>query len=240
MLVASTSADAQLRRSTGTSFPDAGSLPAGTCRIWIEGVPANRQPAATDCDTARRRQPSNSRIIYGTRRGTNVYGNRDPRSIPGTGQYDPRYDPRSPQYDPRLDPHDNGRWDGDRNRDKSARKHEKQHDKAERKHEKEHDKEWKKSNKRGDRDHDEHDDRDHNYGDRDRDRDGRYGTRGPSRQSCVDVNRDGICDSLQSASQAIPRGIPQTVPQGTTRRVCTDANRDGKCDDGGPLVRVTP
>ena len=240
MLVASTSADAQLRRSTGTSFPDAGSLPAGTCRIWIEGVPANRQPAATDCDTARRRQPSNSRIIYGTRRDANVYGNRDPRSIPGTGQYDPRYDPRSPQYDPRLDPHDNGRWDGDRNRDKSARKHEKQHDKAERKHEKEHDKEWKKSNKRGDRDHDEHDDRDHNYGDRDRDRDGRYGTRGPSRQSCVDVNRDGICDSLQSASQAIPRGIPQTVPQGTTRRVCTDANRDGKCDDGGPLVRVTP
>ena len=240
MLVASTSADAQLRRSTGTSFPDAGSLPAGTCRIWIEGVPANRQPAATDCDTARRRQPSNSRIIYGARRDANVYGNRDPRSIPGTGQYDPRYDPRSPQYDPRLDPHDNGRWDGDRNRDKSARKHEKQHDKAERKHEKEHDKEWKKSNKRGDRDHDEHDDRDHNYGDRDRDRDGRYGTRGPSRQSCVDVNRDGICDSLQSTSQAIPRGIPQTVPQGTTRRVCTDANRDGKCDDGGPLVRVTP
>ena len=205
-------------------------------RVWIDGVPADRQPAPTDCDTARRRQPRNSRIIYGAGRSTNVYGNRDPRSIPGSSQYDPRYDPRSAQYDPRLDPHNNGRWNDDR--DKEARKHEKQHDKAERKHEKEHDKEWKKSNKRGGRDHDEHDDRDHNYGDRDRD--GRYGTRGPSRQSCVDANRDGICDSLQSTSQAIPRGIPQTVPQGTTRRVCTDANRDGKCDDGGPLVRLTP
>ncbi|MEO7712210.1 MAG: hypothetical protein ABIV10_04770, partial [Gemmatimonadaceae bacterium] len=232
MLVASTSADAQLRRSTSTTFPDAQSLPAGTCRVWIDGVPANRQPAPSDCDTARRRQPRNSRIIYGAGRSTNVYGNRDPRSIPGSSQYDPRYDPRSAQYDPRLDPHNNGRWNDDR--DKKARKHEREHEKAERKHEKEHDKEWKKSNKRGGRDDEESDDRDRNDGDRNRER------RGGSRRMCVDANRDGICDSLQPSSQAIPRGIPQTVPQGSTRRVCTDANRDGRCDDGGPLVRVTP
>ena len=240
MLVAGTSADAQLRRTTSTSYPDAQSLPAGTCRIWIDGVPANRQPAPTDCETARRRQPRNSRIIYGARRDANVYGNRDPRSIPGSSQYDPRYDPRSSQYDPRLDPHDNGRWDGDRDRGKSARKHEREHEKAERKHEKEHDKEWKKSNKRGDGRDEDTDDRNRN--DRDRDRDRRIDDRdrrGSPRQTCVDANRDGICDSLQPSSQGIPGGIPQTVPQGTSRRVCTDANRDGRCDDGGPLVRVT-
>lgn len=235
VLVAGSSADAQLRRSTGTSFPDAQSLPAGTCRIWIEGVSADRQPAATDCDTARRRQPRNSRIIYGTRRDANVYGNRDPRSIPGSSQYDPRYDPRSAQYDPRLDPHDNGRRG-----DKVARKHERRHDKAERKHQREDNKEWKKASKRGGRDHEDSEDSDDTDRNRDsnRNRNGDHDRRSGSRGTCVDANRDGICDRLQTTSQGIPSGIPQTVPQGTSRRVCTDANRDGRCDDGGPLVRV--
>jgi hypothetical protein len=224
MLVAGASADAQLRRSTGTVYPDAQSLPAGMCRIWIEGLPASRQPAPTDCETARRTQPRNSRIIYGTR-PTNVYGNRDPRSIPGTPQYDPRYDPRSPQYDPRLDPHNrDGRYD-----DKYDRKRDKEREKWERKREKEREKAWKKAHKEHGRDHDDDDDR----WDRDhRDRDGRYGT---GQQGCADLNRDGICDSRQSTTRTVPR----TLPEGTTR-VCVDANRDGRCDDGGPLVRRIP
>jgi len=238
MLVAGSSADAQLRRTTGTTYPDAQTMPTGMCRIWIEGLPANRQPAPTDCATARRNQPRNSRIIYGSR-PTNVYGNRDPRSIPGTPQYDPRYDPRSGQYDPRLDPHNRGN-DG-RNDDKYDRKRDKEREKWERKREKEREQAWKKANKGKGHDRDD-DDRDHDRRDRDGRYDGRNGTYGTvQQQGCIDANRDGICDNRQSGSQTIPRTIPQTVPQGsTTRGVCVDANRDGRCDDGGPLVRTRP
>jgi len=242
MLIGVPAANAQLRRTTTTTYPDAQTLPTGTCRVWIDGLPTNRQPAPTDCETARRNQPRNSRIIYGSR-PTNVYGNRDPRSIPGTRQYDPRYDPRSSQYDPRLDPHDNGRsardreeWQRRQERDRleAQRKQERERDKYQRKQQKEREKEWKKDHKGNGKDHDGDDDRDRRYGNRD----GRYDGRGTVQQGCVDANRDGICDSAQSSTQTIPRGIPGTVPQGTTRRVCVDANRDGKCDDGGPLVRM--
>ena len=258
MLVAAASANAQLPRSTSRTYPDAQTLPTGMCRIWIDGVPANRQPAATDCATARRTQPRNSRIIYGSR-PTNVYGNRDPRSIPGSPQYDPRFDPRSSQYDPRLDPRNrgnNGRND-DRYDDRYDSKRDKDQAKWERKQQKERDKEWKKSG-RGNNGHDDGDNRDDddddhrgNRGGRDqqgqhgqqgqngeygdRGQNGTYDTRGTIQQGCIDANRDGVCDRAQSSTQTIPRG----VPQGTTRRVCVDANRDGKCDDGGPLVRVT-
>lgn len=39
--------------------------PPGMCRIWINGVPANKQPAPTDCVTALRNRPSNGRILFG-------------------------------------------------------------------------------------------------------------------------------------------------------------------------------
>ena len=39
--------------------------PAGMCRIWITGVPANRQAAPTDCASAIRNRPPNGRVIYG-------------------------------------------------------------------------------------------------------------------------------------------------------------------------------
>lgn len=39
--------------------------PAGKCRVWMEGVPATRQPAPTDCATAMRKKPANARILYG-------------------------------------------------------------------------------------------------------------------------------------------------------------------------------
>lgn len=257
LLAAAPTADAQLRR-TSTGIPDASTLPAGMCRVWIDGMPADRQPAATDCASARRNRPRNSRIIEGSR-PTNVYGNRDPRSIPGTVQYDPRFDPRSSQYDPRLDPHanrsDRDRWERDRSERERAewrrkqererlqleRKQARDREKFLKKQEKERDKEWKRANKgkngnngnhgRG-RDRDDDDDRRYD------ERDGRYGT---VQQGCVDANRDGRCDGARTSAGTYPVVVPQTVPQtGTTRRVCTDANRDGRCDDGGPLVRSTP
>ncbi|MEP6692005.1 MAG: hypothetical protein ABJD07_12675, partial [Gemmatimonadaceae bacterium] len=36
--------------------------PQGMCRIWIDGVPASRQPAPTDCPTAIRNRPPNARV----------------------------------------------------------------------------------------------------------------------------------------------------------------------------------
>src|SRR5215212_4115660 len=39
--------------------------PKGMCRIWIDGVPAAQQPAATDCASAVRNRPNNGRVIFG-------------------------------------------------------------------------------------------------------------------------------------------------------------------------------
>lgn len=38
--------------------------PAGMCRIWIDSIPAARQPAPTDCPTAIRNRPPNGRVIF--------------------------------------------------------------------------------------------------------------------------------------------------------------------------------
>ncbi|HTE45093.1 MAG TPA: hypothetical protein VK636_07610 [Gemmatimonadaceae bacterium] len=39
--------------------------PKGMCRVWIDGVPAAQQPAATDCPTAVKNRPANGRVIFG-------------------------------------------------------------------------------------------------------------------------------------------------------------------------------
>lgn len=160
---------AQLRRTTPTqigTYPNANNVPAGMCQVWINGLPANRQPAPTDCATARANAPAGSRILYGP--GTN-----------GT------YDPRNGQYGGQQYPGQRGRG----NRDWKA---EKEREKAIRKAQKERDKEWRKEGRRGRDDHDDDDD------DRSRGQYGQYGQYGNRGQSsCVDANRDGICDYRQ-------------------------------------------
>jgi len=39
--------------------------PKGMCRIWLDGVPAAQQPAATDCATALKNRPPNGRVVFG-------------------------------------------------------------------------------------------------------------------------------------------------------------------------------
>lgn len=109
-------------RGVGTDKVPRGHLPPpGTCRIWIDGVPPGRQPKPTDCATARRRAPENSRVIYGERTSASrdredgrwtdrILRDRDDRD---DGRYDTdrksadtgdrKYDDRDDKYDDRAD-----------------------------------------------------------------------------------------------------------------------------------------
>jgi hypothetical protein len=48
-----------------TSVPKEYLPPPGMCRIWVDNVPASRQPAPTDCTTAIRNRPPNARVVFG-------------------------------------------------------------------------------------------------------------------------------------------------------------------------------
>ena len=49
----------------GQPIPSAYRPPQGMCRVWIDGVPPDQQPAPTDCTTAVRNRPANARVIFG-------------------------------------------------------------------------------------------------------------------------------------------------------------------------------
>ncbi len=184
ILLASAPAQAQMRRTS--SLPPSELPPAGMCRIWLDGVPANRQPAATDCTTARASAPANSRVIYGPRSPGSVYGTVDPRNDPRLdprdSRYDARLDPRSPQYDADYARRvlndgryaNNGRYGvngnngkyGNGDRDKWSAKERAKWEREQAKREHKRDKEWRKDHKHDRGDGDDDDDRDH----RDRDR----------------------------------------------------------------------
>jgi hypothetical protein len=56
---------AQKDSSKKNPIPADARPPKGMCRIWIDGVPAAQQPAATDCPSAVKNRPSNGRVIFG-------------------------------------------------------------------------------------------------------------------------------------------------------------------------------
>ena len=56
--------------------------PPGMCRIWVDNVPANRQPAPTDCATAIRNRPPNARVIFPAGKAG------DQKAAPGRGRPD--------------------------------------------------------------------------------------------------------------------------------------------------------
>ena len=64
-------AAAQRQQVTKDSAKSASAIPAsarpprGMCRVWIDGVPAAQQPAATDCQTAIKNRPANAHLIFG-------------------------------------------------------------------------------------------------------------------------------------------------------------------------------
>jgi hypothetical protein len=55
----------EAKPDTAPGVPKGMMPPSGKCRVWMDGVPATRQPAPTDCATALRQKPANARVIYG-------------------------------------------------------------------------------------------------------------------------------------------------------------------------------
>jgi hypothetical protein len=58
-------AGAQKDSAKKSAIPADARPPKGMCRVWLNGVPAAQQPAATDCATAVKNLPPNARIIFG-------------------------------------------------------------------------------------------------------------------------------------------------------------------------------
>ena len=60
----SSKAGEQPKTAREQPIPKAYLPPQGMCRIWVDNVPAARQPAPTDCPTAIRNRPPNARVIF--------------------------------------------------------------------------------------------------------------------------------------------------------------------------------
>lgn len=60
-------ASAQASKEKDVPVPKGSLPPAGMCRIWLDNVPAARQPAPTDCPSAIRNRPPNARVIFPAR-----------------------------------------------------------------------------------------------------------------------------------------------------------------------------
>ena len=70
------------------AIPPAYRPPQGMCRVWIEGVAPDQQPAPTDCVTAIRNRPSNGSVIFGDDSPRKGY-NTKPKKEKGKSGRDP-------------------------------------------------------------------------------------------------------------------------------------------------------
>ncbi len=97
---------AQPSAARADSIPASYRPPAGMCRVWVDGVPAQQQPAPTDCAAAVRNKPANARVIY----GADAKGSKSssPQPVikgfapPGGKKLPPLLPPDVSQVDPRY------------------------------------------------------------------------------------------------------------------------------------------
>ena len=113
-MIAATRLGAQSAGAQG-GVPEAYRPPPGMCRIWIEGVPPERQPAPTDCATAVRRRPANAHVVFGDLSGANDppanANTTSPGAPPPAGTTQPAPAPppapaakQPPRTDPKTEP----------------------------------------------------------------------------------------------------------------------------------------
>jgi hypothetical protein len=76
--------DAQLEASVPTRYAP----PAGMCRVWVGGVPPERQPAPTECAKAVRVRSPNSHVVFGKPRPTVQEGLAENRPGLSAGGHD--------------------------------------------------------------------------------------------------------------------------------------------------------
>jgi hypothetical protein len=57
---------------TSIPLPPGFAPPSGMCRIWIDGVPAEKQPEPTDCATAVKNRPLNGTVIFSDEKATKI------------------------------------------------------------------------------------------------------------------------------------------------------------------------
>ncbi len=189
LIAASAGAGAQMRGPA--NIPAGYQPPPGMCRVWYNGVAPGRQPAPTDCGTARSRVTGNSFLVYGAQGTAQRNGRYDSRGNGQGGWWGDQINNRRAN-DGRYDTRDNnGRYDG--MSDKERRKR---------------DKEWRKAHKANGHDDRDDDHRDRNDDRRDGDRNGNnQGTwnsrvgNGRTNGQCADLNRDGICDNQQGTGR---------------------------------------
>jgi hypothetical protein len=225
LFAATSVAGAQLR----DNVPPGHMPSAGMCRVWIDGVPAGRQPAQTDCATARRTAPANARILYGAtatgvqtdpRKGQQGRGRGQVIGTGTSGTYDPRrstdgrYDPNG-QYsvterDRIARERQRAQWENER----SAKERErlaKEQRKYDKKQQKERDKAWKKSQKRdhGDDNDDHGDGNDDHRGRGSNGQNGQYGRNDERQNRRVGIGTGTVLGNPRTdASTGDPRKNP--------------------------------
>ena len=156
-----------------SQLPSGYNPPAGLCRVWIDGVAPNRQPAPVDCATAFRTHPANSRVIVGQQGNANGTTSRDERDYRlqngGNDNKNPNYKNGHYKKGKKNGHYKNGKYKNGNNQNGSYR------------------------NDDGDED-------DGNYRNGTYNQNGTYRNDGQQNgQTCVDRNGDGWCDSTQNS-----------------------------------------
>lgn len=192
-------------RQARNTIPPGQRPPAGMCRIWIDGVAAGRQPAATDCQTAVATKPANSRVIWG-----------DQTPFPGKGKFktDESRGRTIPRTSDRVNGQGRGRDDGEDKVQDRDRRHDDGEDKVQ------------DRNRRRDDDEDKVKDRDRQRGDGRNKAKGRHGRGDDDEDDDADDDRDDEDGRAAARSNTWP--VLNGTAAGSVAQIRSMRSRKGK------------